>query len=199
MSDLETLSKGQGADARAARRTLKRRGKARAEGRGDGSADFAPLIEELEDLASQFSANERKAMASDIANMLKSANAGRIKQNIEPSGEPMQPRKLKKSGNARTRKLRNGIGARESIKGGRMFQRAIKPAYLRKESSAGAAQVGFVGAMARIMRVHQDGLRDTVTRDPNSPAIVYPKRVVLGMTPEDRIRILERVTAQLQP
>jgi phage gpG-like protein len=70
---------------------------------------------------------------------------------------------------------------------------------LRKESSQGQAQVGFVGAMARIMRVHQYGESDTVTRDPSSPRITYPARVVLGINPDDRIRILEQITARIAP
>lgn len=80
-----------------------------------------------------------------------------------------------------------------------MFQRASEPRYLRRESTAGEARVGFVGAMARIMSVHQYGLRDTVTRDPNSPQVAYPARVVLGMTADDRLRILDQVSETIQP
>jgi phage virion morphogenesis protein len=166
----------------------------------DDFADFAPLDLALEELASRIAPGERKQLGRAIATDLRGANAKRIRANVEPEGEPMVPRKAKGRGGVRPKRLRDKVtGLKRSVKMAKMFSRATAPQYLRKESSDGEAQVGFVGAMARIMRVHQYGLRDTVTRDPNSPAVTYPERAVIGLTAEDRLRVLEKVTAQLQP
>ena len=197
MSDLEDLANGVGADARQARRTIKRRAAGSARG---GSDDFAPLVDTLGDLADRIAPAERKKLGNAIATDLRDANARRERANVEPDGEDMVPRKRKPNGQLRSRRMRDGPRTpKRSIRQSRMFQRAATAKFLRKESSTGEAQVGFVGAMARIMRVHQYGLRDTVTRDPASPAVTYPARVVLGMNPDDRLRILDRIAGQIQP
>ena len=67
---------------------------------------------------------------------------------------------------------------------------------LRKETPTGEAAVGFTGAMARIMTMHQEGLRDTVTRDPNS-SVQYPARQVLGFPESDRNALLDIILEQL--
>lgn len=197
MSDLETLAKGHGADARHARRRLKRQAAAREAG---GGLEFAPLIDELDGIAARIASGERKRLGRAIAKDLRRANAVRIRRNVEPDGEEMAPRKRRKSGRLRSKRLRDGPRSpKKTVRQPRMFARASQPRFLRTESTVGDAQVGFVGAMARIMRVHQYGLRDTVTRDPQSPAITYPARVVLGMDHADRIRILDTVAAQVAP
>lgn len=197
MSDLETIAGGTGSDARQARRTLKRRAAAAAAG---GSDDFTPLVEALDDLTRRIAPAERKKLAGTIATDLRATNAKRMRANVEPDGETMTPRKRKKSGRLRTKRMRDAPRtAKKSVRQNRMFRGAAQPKYLRKESSAGAAQVGFVGAMARIMAVHQYGQTDTVTRDPASPSVAYPARVVLGMTADDRLRILDAVTGQIAP
>lgn len=197
MSDLEDVARGQGSDARQARRTLKRRAAAAASG---GSDDFSPLIDSLEDLAQRIAPAERKKLADKVATDLRGSNAARERANVEPDGEAMTPRKRRKSGGLRSKRMRETARApKKSVRQDRMFRGACQPKYLRKESSTGQAQVGFVGAMARIMRVHQYGLRDTVTRDPSSPAVAYPARVVLGITLEDRERILDTVSAAIDP
>lgn len=196
MTELEVLAQGTGAPARQARRTLKRR--AAAAKRGGGFADFAPLEQALDDFASRISPNERAVLARSIATELRDANAKRMRANTQPDGAPMIPRKQRAPGKDRTKRIRDEVtGRKRQRRGGKMFLRATAPRYLRKESSQGEAAVGFVGAMARIMEVHQYGLSDHVTRDPNSPTAVYPARVVLGFTDEDRSRILDQVAAQL--
>lgn len=146
--------------------------------------DFAPLDEALEDLTSRIDMPARKGMARRVATDLRASNAKRIRANQTPDGSPMEPRKPRRD--------------KKRLAQVKMFRGAVKPAYLRKESSAAGATVGFAGAMARIMRVHHDGLRDKVSRDPKSPSVDYPARPVLGLTPDDRSRILDQVVAQLQ-
>ncbi len=202
MSDLDALASGTGADARQARRTLKRR--SQAVGRGSsGADDFAPLIDALDSLADRIGPGERGKLGREIATGLRQANAARIRQNVEPDGNGMEPRKRRKGGRLRAKRLRDEASsarsARKSVRQERMFQRATGAKYLRKESSQGVAQVGFVGAMARIMAVHQYGQSDTVTRDPSSPRVTYPERVVLDINADDRSRILEQISARIAP
>ncbi len=198
MIELEDTAKGQGADARHARRMMKRRAAALAGGRSSDS-DFAPLDMLLDRMGANLHEASRRELGRAIATDLRGANARRIRANVTPEGAAMPPRKAKKSGGARTKKLRQSDKSKKSEKMGRMFERATAPRYLRRESSQGEAQVGFVGAMARIMRVHHFGLRDTVTRDPSSPEVTYPERVILGLTPDDRLRILALVEAAVAP
>lgn len=153
--------------------------------------DFAPLIDAIDDLTARLAPVERAKLSREAATDLRRANAERIARNVTPAGEPMTPRKSR-----RPRRLAAGVAERRQ---GLMFRSAGKPKFLRKRSSADGLEVGYAGAMARIMRVHQEGLRDTVTRDPSSPAVTYPARPTLGLTPEDRLRLLDRVAAQVQP
>lgn len=153
---------------------------------------FAPLAAALDDLAGKIEPGERRKLSRTIATDLRSANAKRIRANVTPEGDPMVPRK------ARVARIRSGQRTPPGrAKVAAMFRRASQPRFLRRESTDGEARVGFAGAMARIMRVHQYGLRDTVTRDPNSPAVSYPERPVIGITPDDRLRILSQLTSHL--
>lgn len=201
MSDLDAIAAGRGQAAREARRTIKRRAAAAAQGRS-GDDDLAPLTGIFDNLLDRLGSGEARQLGRDIAQDLRQANAGRMRVNTEPGGEPMTPRKRRASGKLRSKRMRDEgttRGAKKTVRQTRMFQRAAGPRYLRKESSQGEAQVGFVGAMARIMSVHQYGQSDHVTRDPASPLVTYPARVVLGMTAEDRGRILDRISVQVAP
>ncbi len=152
-------------------------------------ADFAPLTDAIDDLTSALQPGERRKLAGQVGTRLRTANAKRLKANVTPDGEPMAPRKQP------SRRLRPG--ALRDRKPARMFQSAATPRYLRKQATEDQIEVGFVGAMARIMRVHQFGLRDTVTRDPASPAVTYEARPGIGLTPDDRLGILAQVTDHL--
>ena len=199
--ELAVVASGHGADARYARRVLKRRAAAASRG---GSADFGPLEGWLDELASRIAPGERKRLAGLVATDLRAAQARRIRANVQPPDDaPMAPRKLQADGKRgksylRSKRLRDETTRqRTSVKSERMFRRATAPRYLRKESSTGEAAVGFVGAMARIMRVHQYGLEDGVSRAPGAPRVRYPARVVLGFEPADRERVLEQVMGAL--
>jgi phage virion morphogenesis protein len=160
------------------------------------SDDFDPLTDTLNEMTGRLAPAERVKLSRSIASDLRAANARRIRANTEPGGEAMTPRKRRQ---VRSRRMRDQAPARSRARQERMFKGASQPRYLRRESTAGEAWVGFAGAMARIMAVHQYGEADTVTRDPGSPTVVYPVRPVLGMTADDRLRILDQVTGAIQP
>lgn len=135
---------------------------------------------------------QRVQLGRRIGTELQKANAQRIGQNVDPEGTAFTPRKQHRE--LRGRRRRN---LRSRRKTGPMFLRARARKYLRVEATAGESRVGYVGAMARIMTVHQEGLEDTVTRDPRSPTVKYDVRRVLGFGPEDRLTVLRICEAQL--
>ena len=146
--------------------------------------DFAPLTEHLEALASRLTPAERRAFGREVALGLRREAVPRIKANVTPDGDPMVPRKAKPKGRSKAK---------------RMFQRATSPSRLRMKATADEAELGFVGAMNRIMSLHQSGGTDTVERRADAPVADYPARPVLGLTPETRTRILDALTKRLAP
>jgi phage virion morphogenesis protein len=69
---------------------------------------------------------------------------------------------------------------------------------LRAEASPDAARVGFASAaVARVAAVHQFGLRDRVTREPNAPEVTYPARVLIEITEASERRILDALLKRL--
>lgn len=145
-----------------------------------------PLRAALDGVASSLEPGPRKRLAGAIATDLRTANARRVRANVTPDGAAMTPRKPQPTGGLR--------GAAEtSTKKGRMFRRAAAAAYLRKRATADTAEIGYFGPMGRIMNVHHRGLRDRVSTEPGAPEVAYPARPVLGMTTEDRERVLDKV------
>lgn len=153
------------------------------------TGEFAPLVEALEDLTQAVAPEGRRRLANKVATDVRARNAQRIAGNVTPDGEPMVPRKPKKRGSRKPGRLRTAM---------KMFRSAGRPQFLRKKVTDGEIEIGFAGAMARIMRVHHYGLRDTVTRAPNSPQVTYAARPVIGLPTEDRLRILEQVEEHLK-
>jgi phage virion morphogenesis protein len=157
---------------------------------GDG---LEALASYLVDLTDRLKPGERAKLGRRIATELQKANAARIAANVDPEGAAFVPRKKHRQLRGRAK---SGLRARR--KQGKMFLRARSTANLRAKANASEARVGFVGAMVRIMGVHQEGLEDHVTRDPSSPIAKYPMRRVLGFGPDDRLMILELLDAQLR-
>jgi phage virion morphogenesis protein len=128
---------------------------------------------------------ERRRLAVAVARELRRSQQQRIASQRDPEGTPFVPRKPRL-------RDRNGTIRRKMA----MFQKLRHARWLRAKGTADAAEVGFEGRVARIARVHQEGLRDRAT--PESPEVRYPKRTLLGFTPEERERIREIVLAHLQ-
>ena len=156
--------------------------------------DFADIDLRIASLLEQVAAPGRKAIARKLGTELRRANGKRIRDNIEPDGGAMIPRQPR----ARGKGLRARIGP-EALRGEKMFRDAGGVKFLRARPTDQGAKIGFAGAMARIMAVHQFGQSDTVTRDPASPRAKYPIREVLGITDADRAKILDLLAAHFAP
>lgn len=155
------------------------------------AAEFDELDAFVADFASRLEPGERKKVGMRIANELRKANAERQRDQVDAEGKAFVPRK-------KQRRKRDKVSAlKRRVKDRKMFRRAGGAGYLRKQATTAEARVGYVGAMARIMGVHQEGRVDNVTRDPRSPVAKYPARRVLGISDGDRAQILELLVEQL--
>lgn len=72
-----------------------------------------------------------------------------------------------------------------------MFRGLRKVKHLKALADPRAAQVGFAGRVARIARVHSEGLKDRVA--PDGPTYHYPARRLLGWSEDDRDFVLAEV------
>ena len=154
------------------------------------------LTERLEALTLRLEPGARAGLAKFIAGDVRKANLARIRDNVTPEGEAMVPRKEKpKHKPGRLRKLVNA--EKQRPKRGRMFRKVAR--VLTARAVPEGAEVGFSSAASRILRVHQDGLTDKVSRQDHAPTALYPKRELLGLSADDRRRILERAMDHLRP
>ncbi|MFB8916719.1 phage virion morphogenesis protein, partial [Xanthomonas arboricola] len=78
----------------------------------------------------------------------------------------------------------------------KMFAKLRQAKYFKVSASPNQVSVGFVGRVARIARVHQEGLTDR-TR-PSGPKARYEQRVLLGFSSRDRKNIFDLVTEYLK-
>jgi len=62
-----------------------------------------------------------------------------------------------------------------------MFQKLRTSTYLRAHGDDSAAAIGFTGRIARIARIHQEGLKDRAAIA--APSVKYERRELLGITP----------------
>lgn len=138
---------------------------------------IAPLINKL-------SPKERRLLAREVARDLRLANRNRIKAQTNPDGTPFEPRT----------QLRGRSGA---IRRKAMFSKIGTAKYLRIKTNSDAAEVGFLGQVARIARVHHYGLRDRVER--GGPIHQYARRELIGITAADADHIGNSVLNHLTP
>ena len=125
---------------------------------------------------------ERRKLNQTLARELRRSQQQRIAAQQNPDGSAYAPRKPRKN-------LRRG----GRIK---MFAKLRQARYLRLQSDADSIAVGFLGNSARIARVHQEGLEDSVER--GGPKVRYARRELLGFTEAElemlRDRLLQHLT-----
>lgn len=138
-------------------------------------ARFSALISALAPAA-------RKLLALKIAGLLRTSQGLRIAAQKNPDGSDFEPRKPQ---------LRN---RRKNLRAG-MFNKLRTSKYLKASATADSAIVSFSRDVQRIARVHQQGLRDKVSRTGREAD--YPARQLLGISASDEIAITEIVTHHL--
>ncbi len=137
--------------------------------------EFRPFEDKLAGLIASLSPAARRRMTAEIAKKLRASQQQRIKRQQAPDGKPYAARK------------------RQPVKGkkGRvkraMFTKLRTNRYMKAKGSSEAAVVEFTGRVQRMARVHQEGLRDRPAR--NGLTVVYPQRLLLGMSAKDKMML----------
>lgn len=109
----------------------------------------------------------RRQLAGEMARTLRASQAQRIRANIQPDGNPMDPRKPQP-------KLKQGRGRLRR----KMFFKISNTTWLKARASEQQAVVEFVGTANRLATIHQYGLKDRI----KGREIRYPARELLGIT-----------------
>jgi len=132
---------------------------------------------------------QRRALNRQIALELRRRQSQRITSQRQPDGTGFIPRKPKKD-------LRGKAG-RIKRKSQKMFTKLRTAQYMRIATTESQLAVGFFGRIARIARVHQEGLTDRV--DKHGPDYKYPARVLLGFSAGERDMIRDSLLRHLTP
>lgn len=148
------------------------------------SDDLQQLESWLTPLINKLSPKERRVLAREVARDLRIANRERIKAQTNPDGTPFEPRSEIRGRSGRIRRKA-------------MFSKLRTAKYLRIKTTADTAEVGFLGHINRIARVHHYGLRDRVEK--GGPQHQYARRELVGITPTDRERIMNSLIDHLEP
>lgn len=139
------------------------------------SSNVLELANYLQPLLERLSMGERARLAKQIGRDLRKSQGKRISEQKNPDGSSYTPRR---------KRLRDQKG---KIKR-KMFTKIKNTSNLKVLSNADSIAIGFVGRVARIARVHQEGLKDRAEK--GAPDVVYPKRELLGFTEQD-IKLVE--------
>ncbi|WP_080951775.1 phage virion morphogenesis protein [Xanthomonas citri] len=128
----------------------------------------APLLARLQP-------GERRTLARKIGTELRRSQSQRIGKQQAPDGTPYAPRK---------QQLRQKSGR---VKRAKMFAKLRQAKYFKVSASPNAVSVGFVGRVARIARVHQEGLVEQIGK--HGPRVRYERRALLGINSGNRREI----------
>ena len=139
------------------------------------SSNVLELANYLQPLLERLSMGERARLAKQMGRDLRKSQGKRISEQKNPDGSSYTPRR---------KRLREKKG---KIKR-KMFTKIKNTSNLKVLSNADSIAIGFVGRVARIARVHQEGLKDRAEK--GAPDVVYPKRELLGFTEQD-IKLVE--------
>jgi phage virion morphogenesis protein len=131
---------------------------------------------------------ERRRLAMTIARELRRAQQQRIAAQQAPDGTPYTPRKHQGD---RLRDKRGQIRRKKAA----MFSKLRTARWLKATVTTDAVEVGFFGRVARLARVHQEGLDDRVS--PGGKSVRYPARPLIGFTERDRLLIRDQLLDHL--
>lgn len=146
-------------------------------------ADLEALEDWVRPLLDKLEPSERRRLARTLAQGLRTRQRQRIAAQRNPDGSPFEPRKPQ--ARAQSGFVRRGV----------MFAKIRQAKHLKARATPGEAAVGFLGRVARIARVHQEGLRARV--EPGGPYHRYPARELLGLSAADRAWVREQLIDHL--
>jgi phage virion morphogenesis protein len=118
---------------------------------------------------------QRRALGNKVAIELRRSQAKRIAAQTSPDGAAYPPRKKRKELRGKKGRIKRQKAA--------MFNRLRTASWLETETDERQIAVGFFKKVARVARVHQEGLADKVA--PRGPKYQYPARPLLGFSVND--------------
>jgi phage virion morphogenesis protein len=140
-------------------------------------------------LLARLSPAGRRQAAMDIGRALRKSQQQRIAAQRNPDGSAFAPRKPRA---LQGKKLREKGGR---IKRRAMFAKLRTAKLLQIDTDADGLAIGWAGRVARIARVHQEGLESEVA--PGGAKYKYPVRQLLGITPAERDMIRDKLLEHL--
>lgn len=141
--------------------------------------DLQALLDRLDALVQNLSPAQRKQLTRELARTLRGSQAKRIRENQNPDGSAMEPRKPQLH-----LRRRGGL---------RMFRKLQRTKWLRPVSNTDEAALQFNGFAGRVAREHQYGLRVRVNR--SGQQVKMPERKLLGFT-DDELSNIEQLIIQ---
>ena len=145
------------------------------------SDDLQRLEEWAAALIAKVQPAQRRQLVRQVANDLRREHARLIAQQVAPDGTPYPARKNRKELRSKSGRIKRQKAA--------MFNKLRLNKYLQIKADASQASLGFFGKVARVARVHHEGLPDKVA--PRGPSYKYPERRLLGFTEKDIDEIRE--------
>lgn len=131
---------------------------------------------------------QRRAINHKVAIDLRRSQAQRIKTQQGPDGAAYPARKRRKEFKGKNGRIKRQKAA--------MFAKIRTAKYLKVHADPGQLNVGFVGKVMHVARVHHEGLTDSVSR--KGPKYSYPARPLLGFSEADRTLIRESLLHHLE-
>ena len=120
----------------------------------------------LNALLAQLEPATRKKMLREVARDVRRIQQANITAQRAPDGTAWEPRRV-------TARSKKGRIRRK------MFAKLRTTTYLKTQADADAAEVAFVPAVQKLVRVHHYGLRDRVNR--RGTMVKYAERPLLGI------------------
>ncbi|RAN49259.1 tail protein [Herbaspirillum rubrisubalbicans] len=152
------------------------------------SDDLQRLEEWAGTLIAKVQPAQRRQLVRQVANDLRREHTRLIAQQVAPDGTPYPARKNRKELRGKSGRIKKQKAA--------MFNKLRTNAYLQVQADASQLSVGFFGKVARIARVHHEGLPDKVA--PRGPSYKYPARPLLGFNQGDETLLRESLLRHLE-
>lgn len=140
------------------------------------SDDLKALEQWASVLLAQLDPAQRRKVNLQVAQDLRRSQQQRIKSQITPEGIAYTPRKPRKDLRGKKGRIK-----RQKVA---MFTKLRTNTHLKVKADGNEIAVGFFGRVARIARVHQYGLNDSVAKD--GAMVKYDKRTLLGISVSDK-------------
>jgi phage virion morphogenesis protein len=139
-------------------------------------------------LLARLQPGQRRVVTRKIAQDLRRSQAQRIASQRAPDDAPYAARKQRKNLRGKKGRIKRQKAA--------MFEKICLQKNLKTLQDENQLSVGFFGRVARIARVHQEGLTDKVDKK-RGPEYHYPARSLLGFSATDQALIRDALLRHL--